>query len=146
MVFTLGILYDGAVASLFHRGVHEKRGPGMSGKDGIETRSARRTLRHTIDIDVEVTDSLSGIQIKARAKDLSLYGCGVNTKTPLPSGTKVLVKMVYEGKQVAAFGQVMYGRPDIGMGIAFTGLAPNDRKLLDDWFSGQPHSQEEDKP
>ena len=109
-------------------------------------RSTGRALRHEVIVDVEVTDSQSGIQIKARTRDLSLYGCGVNTKTPFPSGAKVLVKMVYAGKQVAAFGQIMYGRPDIGMGIAFTGMAPNDRKLLDDWFAQQPHSQEEDKP
>jgi hypothetical protein len=116
----------------------------MSGKDGIETRSPRRTLRHKIDIDVEVTESLSGIQIKARTKDLSIYGCGVDTKTPFQSGTKVKVKMVYAGKEIAAFGQVMYGRRDIGMGIAFTGMAPNDRKLLEDWFA-QPRFQDKDK-
>ena len=100
----------------------------------METRSTRRTLRHKIDIDVEVADSESGIRIKEHTKDLSLHGCLVNTKTPFPSGTKVMVKMVYEGKEILAFGQVMYGRPDIGMGIAFTGITPKDQKVLEDWF------------
>jgi hypothetical protein len=115
------------------------QGPSLSdpneiGGHGME-QSRRGALRHEVIVDVEVTDSHSGIKIKARTRDLSVYGCGVNTKTPLPSGTKVFVKMVYAGKEVAAFGQVMYSRPDIGMGIAFTGMAPNDRKLLDDWFA-----------
>src|SRR5260370_3533334 len=102
------------------------------GDHGMETRTALRTLRHKIDIDVEVTESLSGIQIKARTKDLSIYGCGLATKTPFQSGTKVKVKMVCAGKEIAAFGQAMYVRPDIEMGISFNGITPNDRKLLDE--------------
>jgi PilZ domain len=98
-------------------------------------RSTRGALRHAVVVDVEITDSQSGIRIKERTKDLSLYGCRVSTAMPFPAGTKVMLKMVYEGKEIAAFGQVMYGRPDIGMGIAFTAVAPKDQKLLENLFA-----------
>jgi len=101
-------------------------------KHGIESRSARR---HPLVVDVEVVDSQSGIQIKVRTKDLSIYGCGVSTARPFPAGTKVMLKMVYARREIVAFGKVMYGRPDIGMGIAFTAITPRDQKVLEDWLS-----------
>jgi len=88
---------------------------------------ARRAVRHPLVVDVEVTDQVSGIKIKDRTKDLSLYGCGVSTATPFPVGTKVMLKMACGGeKPVIAFGKVVYGRPDIGMGIVFTMLELHD--------------------
>ena len=103
----------------------------MVGRQGMDT---RRVLRHPLDVDVEVTDQESGIQIKERTKDLSLYGCGVITANPFPAGTKVMLKVAHGEKEIVAFGQVMYGRRDIGMGIAFTTMEPFDQKILEDWF------------
>ena len=103
----------------------------------METRSTRRALRHPVVVDVEVTDMESGILIKERTKDLSLYGCGVSTATPFLAGTKVMLKVVYGVKQMTAFGKVMYGRQDIGMGIAFTAIGAKDQKLLEELFAGK---------
>ena len=92
---------------------------------------ARRATRHELSHDIEITDSESGIQIRARTKDLSLYGCGVTTATPFPAGSKVMLKIYGEKQIVIAFGKVMYGRQD-SMGIALTAIAPNDQKALED--------------
>jgi hypothetical protein len=54
----------------------------MVGENRMEPRSTRRTLRHSLIVDVEVVDLKSWIQIRERTKDLSLYGCGVSTATP----------------------------------------------------------------
>ena len=96
---------------------------------------ARCAVRHALVVDVEVSDLESGVQIKEQTKDLSRYGCGVSTSRPFRSGTKVMLKVVHAGKEITAFGKVIYGRPDIGMGIAFTTMAPEDQKLLDDLFA-----------
>jgi hypothetical protein len=48
-----------------------------------------------------------------------------------PAGTKVMLKMVYGREKITAFGKVIYGRPDIGMGIVFTTVEPKDQKLLE---------------
>jgi PilZ domain-containing protein len=103
--------------------------------NGVEIRTRRRALRRPIVLDVEVTDQLSGIKIKDQTKDLSRFGCGVATAVPFPAGTKVTVKMILGSTQIVAFGKVMYGRPDIGMGIAFTNIAPDDQSLLEELFS-----------
>jgi hypothetical protein len=104
----------------------------------METRSGRRAPRYPLAVDVELTDLESRIQIKERTRDLSLSGCGVNTTTPFSAGTKVMLKVAYREKQIVAFGKVIYGRQDIGMGIAFPSIEPEDPKLLEDWFVEQP--------
>jgi hypothetical protein len=68
----------------------------------------------------------------------------VSTATPFPAGTKVIFRVAYREKQIVAFGKVIYGRQDIGMGIAFTTIGPEDQKLLEDWFAEQPYLHEED--
>jgi hypothetical protein len=109
----------------------------------METRSTRRALRHSLAVDVEVTNLELGIQISERTKDLNLYGCGVNTATPFPAGTKVMLKATYGREKITAFGKVIYGRRDIGMGIVFTTIEPEDQKLLEDWIAelDMPESQ-----
>ena len=97
--------------------------------------STRRAVRHALVVDVEVSDLQSGVQIKEQTKDLSRYGCGVSTSRPFRSGTKVMLKVIHAGKEMTAFGKVIYGRPDIGMGIVFTTIGPEDQELLDDWFT-----------
>ena len=106
-------------------------------RDETETQGTRRALRHSLAVDVEVIDLESSIQISEHTKDLSLYGCGVSTATPFPAGTRVMVKMVHGSKKIAAFGRVVYGRQDIGMGIVFTTIEPEDQRLLEDWIARQ---------
>ena len=99
------------------------------------TRSTRRGLRHPVVVDIEITNLELGIQIKERTKDLSLYGCGVSTATPFPAGTKVMLRVAHGGQEIVAFGKVIYGRRDIGMGIVFNNIEPHDQELLEDWFA-----------
>ena len=41
-----------------------------------------------------------------------------------------MVKMVHGSKKIAAFGRVVYGRQDIGMGIVFTTIEPKTRGFV----------------
>ena len=107
----------------------------MIGENGMEPRPARQGLRHSVIVDVVVIDLESGIRIRERTKDLSLYGCGVRTATPFAAGTKVVLKIAYRAEKIAVFGKVIYGRPDIGMGIAFTTVEPEDQKIIEDWIA-----------
>jgi hypothetical protein len=107
----------------------------MIGGNGVEPRSTRRGLRHSVIIDVTVCDLESGTQIRERTKDLNLYGCSVSTATPFAVGTKVVLKMAYGPEKLAVVGKVIYGRPDIGMGIVFTTVEPEDQKIIEDWIA-----------
>jgi hypothetical protein len=101
----------------------------------MEPRSTRRTLRHSLIVDVGVVDLKSWIQMRECTKDLNLYRCGVSTATPFPAGTKVMLKMVYGREKITAFCIVIHGRPDFGMEIVFTTVEPKDQKLLEDWVT-----------
>jgi len=109
--------------------------PTMICGNRMEPQSTRRALRHPLVVDVELIDPESGIQIRDLTKDLSLYGCGVSTATPFLAGTKVVLKMAHGREKITAFGKVVYGRPDIGMGIGFTTVEPEDQKLLEEWIT-----------
>jgi hypothetical protein len=107
----------------------------MVGKHGMETPSTRRGRRYRVVVNIKVADLGSRIQIEEHTKDLSLCGCGVTTATPFPAGTTVMLKVAYGVKQIEAFGRVIYGRPDIGMGIVFTAIEPKSKQILEDWFA-----------
>jgi hypothetical protein len=101
----------------------------------VDIRSIRRALRHSLVVDVQVDNLDLDAQIKGRSKDLNLYGCGVTTATPFSAGTRVMLMLAYGREKITAFGKVIYGRPDIGMGIVFTIIEPDDQKLLEDWIA-----------
>lgn len=101
----------------------------------MEPRSNRRAVRHPAFVDVRVIDLELGIQVGARTKDINLYGCGVSTATPFPAGTHVALTMVYGPDTITALGNVIYGRPDIGMGIVFTTVEPRGQRIIEDWIA-----------
>ena len=101
----------------------------------MENENTRRVPRHTLVVDVVVTDMQSGIHISERTKDFNRYGCGVSTATPFPAGTRVTLKVTYGQQKITAFGKVIYGRRDIGMGIVFTTVEPEDQRLLETWIA-----------
>jgi hypothetical protein len=59
----------------------------------------------------------------------------VTTATPFPAGTRIMLKVTYREETITAFGRVVYARPDIGMIIAFTIIAPGVQKLIAGWIA-----------
>jgi PilZ domain len=101
----------------------------------VEYEPARRTPRYPIDIDIELIDVNSNIQIKARTKILSLCGCGVETAKLFPKGTSVRIKLSHHGTEVKALARVVYATQDLGMGIAFTNFDREDERILESWIA-----------
>ncbi len=95
----------------------------------------RLAPRYPFVADIQVTDVQSEIQIAGRAKDLSLFGCGVDTFTPFPKGTRVRIKLSHGGADVAALARVAYARPELGMGVVFTTVEPEDDRILQGWIA-----------
>lgn len=95
----------------------------------------RRTSRRSVAVDVAVTDVQSGVEIVGHTEDLSRHGCGVSTATPFPAGTMVMLNVAHGRAKMTAFGKVIYDRQDIGMGIAFTSIEPENQKLIEDWLA-----------
>jgi hypothetical protein len=103
----------------------------------VEDENHRLAPRYSFVVDIEVTDLQSETQIRERTKDLSLFGCDVNTLKPFPKGTRVRIKLSHGGADVVALATVAYARPDIGMGVVFTSIEPEDERILKGWIAEQ---------
>lgn len=77
----------------------------------------------------------SKTEITSLARNLSLYGCFVTSKTPFPKGTKVRLKITNSKANFSAEGHVAFNIPDEGMGIAFFQVEPNDQLVLEGWLA-----------
>src|SRR5216683_8111118 len=101
----------------------------------MEYEDTRLAPRYSFVVDIEVTDLESETQIRDRAKDLSLFGCGVNTSKPFPKGTRVRIKLCHGGQVVAALARVVYARPELDMGVVFTSVEREDERILEGWIA-----------
>jgi PilZ domain len=83
-----------------------------------------------------LTDVRSERLLTARTTSLSLFGCYVYTTEPFPVGTKVSLRIPHGGASFAAFGNVLYSKPDSGMGITFTKIESSAQAILEKWLAG----------
>jgi len=79
---------------------------------------------------MELTDLQSETLIREQTSDLSLFGCHVDTRKPLPPETKVRIKISRRSENFEALGKVTYARQNAGMGILFTRIEANDQSVL----------------
>src|SRR4029077_5217482 len=66
----------------------------------------------------------------AAFRDISFHGCYVETTATYPGGTPLFLKLEANGLQVRAKGVVRVNYPFLGMGIALTEMAEDDRGRL----------------
>jgi len=88
---------------------------------------------------MELTDLQSETLIREQTSDLSLFGCHVDTRNPLPPETKVRINIFHRSENFEALGKVIYARQNAGMGILFTRIEPNDQLVLDKWIAELRH-------
>jgi len=94
-----------------------------------------RARRYPFVDSIEMTDLESEAQISEQTCDLSLFGCGVNTQKPLPTGTRVRVRIVHAGANFVAQGKVAYVRKGMRMGVVFSKIEPNQQLVLEQWIA-----------
>ena len=97
--------------------------------------NTRQAPRFCFVADIELTDVQSGTQVRGQTKNLSLFGCAVGTFHSLPTGTTLRIKLSREGTSMVAIGRAVYARPDLGIGIVFTSVEPEDEWILDGWIT-----------
>jgi hypothetical protein len=73
--------------------------------------------------------------LAAHIKDISMFGCFVETPTPFPEGTKLRLRIQRGGANVSGLGRVAFSRPGIGMGIQFITIEPASLATLDKWVA-----------
>lgn len=95
----------------------------------------RREPRHPFFASVELLESAEETRINARTGDLSLHGCYVDTMNPFPAGASVRVTITHMDAKFTAIGKVAHSKPNIGMGISFSQIEPDQRTTLMKWLS-----------
>lgn len=68
----------------------------------------------------------------ASTKDISLGGLYMNTKTELPEGALLTLRIpVGQDQQVVVNAEVVYSNPGYGVGVRFHGLTDASRALME---------------
>ena len=97
----------------------------------------RRGPRFAFGGVAEITTIHPKSYIIVSTAELSLFGCFVRTRTTMFIGTKVGLRISYDGKAFNASGEVVSVSSKNGMGIKFTLTTPNDAAILEHWLGQQ---------
>jgi len=95
----------------------------------------RQLTRYDFGAIAEVVDLNSREDMIVVTRDLSLAGCFVKTRMPLPEGTEVRVRITYAGSDFAAIGNVTGDITLEGMGIEFVEIRPKDQAVIEGWLN-----------
>jgi len=105
-----------------------------SGESFAPPESKRAVRRIQLVASAEVTERGSETQLSARTSEIGLGGCYVDTLSPFPDGTLVHVRIIRDGGVFECEAKVVYTHASFGMGIAFTNIALDQRRLLQNWI------------
>ena len=73
-------------------------------------------------------------RLSGRASDLGAGGCYIDTMTPFPVGTSLVLNLTSESHSVHAMANVVYAHTGMGMGLAFAEMTPTQRANLTAWL------------
>jgi PilZ domain len=103
---------------------------GPSSKASAARAEKRKTPRYKCKGSARLQERASTAPTWATFADISMFGCYVETASPLRVGTVVSLKLEVNGFRVEASGEVRAAYPSLGMGISFTKISEKDRERL----------------
>jgi PilZ domain len=101
-----------------------------AGESAFTGPEKRRSPRYKCEGSAEMREEGHDVRTWASFKDISLHGCYVEATATYPVGTLLDLKLEANGFQVQTRGTVRVMYPFLGMGIAFTEMAEDDRTRL----------------
>jgi len=72
--------------------------------------------------------------VETTVRELSLYGCYLDTPSPLPVRTRVNFKIYGREEFFEATATVIYANPMLGMGLVFRDVRPAYMEVLRRWL------------
>jgi hypothetical protein len=98
-----------------------------------EKRRAVRRIQLVATAEVTARDTET--KLSARMSELGLGGCYVDTLSPFPTGTLLHLRIIRDGGAFECEAKVVYVHEGFGMGIAFTNMALDQRRVLENWIA-----------
>jgi hypothetical protein len=109
--------------------------PAVSSESSMPSAKKRAVRRCQLVASAEVMERDSQTQLSARVSEIGLGGCYVDTLSPFPNGTLVHVRIIRDGGAFECEAKVVYVHDRFGMGIAFTNIAVDQRRLIENWIA-----------
>ena len=97
----------------------------------------RRSDRSLLNATVKVAHQRTQKPVRGAVKDLSISGCQVETDDPLPLLTEVRIEISHDGRKLHALGVVVRDASETSMGVLFTHMTMDNRKLLKKWLAAE---------
>jgi PilZ domain-containing protein len=94
----------------------------------------RKNVRFAVSASADMVELLTRTRLSGRASDLGVGGCYIDTVTPFPVGTSLVVNLTSEKHNVRAMAKVVYAPIGMGMGLAFAEMTPTQRGNLTSWL------------
>jgi len=94
----------------------------------------RSVARYPFVATAEVTESGSEIKLWARASELSLKGCRIDTGRPFLAGARIHLQLLRGNGAFKTQAKVIYSLEGIGMGIVFLTPTPDQQAVLEGWL------------
>jgi hypothetical protein len=106
-----------------------------------------RATRQAFVANVIVTEVVTERQITGVIRNLSLFGCYVETAVPFMRGVKAQLTVIHDSQKFTVLGKVVRAEANKGMGITFTSIQPDDQTTLEKWMEKlrRPGDREERK-
>ena len=104
----------------------------------------RKYARVRVSVPVEIQTDADASSIRGATSDLSLSGCYIETLFPFPIGTTVDLQLSLETTVVIA-AIVVTCDPQVGNGMSFTKMLPEDRETLTAFLQAAPQTQDPDR-
>ncbi len=111
--------------------------PGTAGStpSGISPQGERRSVpRFPFIADAEVVENSTETRFVVRVSEIGMNGCYVDILNPVPAGFSVRVKILKDNQTFEAEGRVVYTHPTMGMGVLFTKMNPDQKRILEGWI------------
>jgi hypothetical protein len=116
----------------------------LSAKPGARKRKVARdeaTERRVSDrvilsLAAELIESQAGAKISGRMSDCCMFGCFVDTINTFPDKTTVRLRLRKGAEMFEAEAIVAYSQVRLGMGLAFTYISQENRRMLESWIAG----------
>ena len=94
----------------------------------------RKSGRFAVSASADILELRTRTRLSGRASDLGAGGCYIDTVSPFPVGTSLMLNLTSENHNVRAKANVVYSRIGMGMGLAFTEMTANQRENLSTWL------------
>ena len=106
-----------------------------------DSKDRREHPRITVSVPVEIQTDASGSPIRGATADLSLSGCYIETIFPFPIGTNLDLQLSIDTTILIA-ATVVTCDPQVGNGIGFVRMLPEDRQTLEAFLEAAQQAQD----